>query len=227
MNKYNNILSNKKKFDTRGFYNKNNNVKRILCYNILTGKKCPHLDKCMYSHSLSEQKIDYYRNIAYGIIKNKNTDLSSLDLLEDTKLYENLLQLTKVCSNCIKSTCPGGYNCKYGCIKKEYQICYNDLVYGKCRNLICSSIHLTDRNLVSYNEQKKIENGFNIFIKKDVKLNEKDIDAILLTSEYFRQSKDELEDSDVTDETSSDIQRTIEYLNSDTNNSEDESIFID
>jgi len=210
-------------FFERLISNDNDNIKRILCYNKLIGKPCPYGIKCLYAHSICAQKVDVDRKRAYDIITN-NDDLSELNLIEDTELYNNLQILTKLCSSCIKKCCPGGYNCKYGSISKKYQICYHDLVYGTCSNNSCSLKHLTKRNLIPYNRQK--HDISNIFIKHNLNMENISNDVILLTSDYFKNSNSQI-NIDTSDESSSEVRKTIQFLNSEKNDSENESIFIE
>ena len=131
------------------------NNKKILCYNILNKGLCSYGKKCVYAHSLKEQNINENILNAYTIIKS-NDDLSHINLFKNKKLYNSLLHLTRVCSLCLKGTCPGGYNCKYGTFSKKHQICKNNLIYGCCsESENCNLIHLTDRNLIPYNIMKK------------------------------------------------------------------------
>jgi len=201
--------------------NDNTNVKTIICYKIIEGKRCPYGFNCMYAHSLNAQKVDESRKKAYDIIL-QNNDLSDINLIDNTDLYTNLITLTKLCPNCVKQTCPGGYNCKWGVIKKSYQVCYTDLRYGNCSDMKCKLIHLTKRNLVSFQKQK-IDNS-SIFIKQ--KYTSSEIShAILLTSDYFKDNSKISESSD--EITSDERNQTISFLNSDINDSDSESIFID
>jgi hypothetical protein len=111
----------------------------------------------MYAHSLNEQKIEPIRHKVYTILRNDN-DIKGLDLMNDDRLFNTLIELTKVCSYCLKKKCPGGYNCRNGAINMKYKICYDDLIYGNCMRYNCMSIHLTERGLVPYVVQKdKIE----------------------------------------------------------------------
>jgi len=128
--------------------------KKILCHNMLNKQKCNYGHKCMYAHSLKEQKIDPLRHKIYTLIT-RTSELCHIDLINDNVLYENLLQLTRICSLCNKSQCPGGYNCRNGAISFEYKVCYDDLVYGNCKKRpICQSVHLTDKGLIPYMKQK-------------------------------------------------------------------------
>jgi hypothetical protein len=130
-----------------------NNTKKILCNNIIVGKKCNYGNKCLYAHSLDEQNVLPIREKAYNLLSS-NDNLDDINLIEDGKLYETLCQLTKVCSSCEKQTCSGGKNCRNGAISKAFKICYDDLVYGNCKYTKCNFVHLTDRGLVPYLKQK-------------------------------------------------------------------------
>lgn len=123
------------------------NHKKILCNNILKYEYCNYGFKCLYAHSLDEQNVEPIRKKAYDIIKSpKITD--EMNIKNDTELIKILLSLTKVCEECINRTCPGGYNCKYGVFSKKYQLCYNDLMYGRCVNTSCVLIHLTQKGFI-------------------------------------------------------------------------------
>lgn len=127
---------------------RNDNYKKILCKNIINGNKCIYNDKCLYAHNLEEQNMDSIRKIAYDLIK-KNDDLSYIDLSSNRLLYNNLICLSKVCSQCINGVCTGGYNCKHGACDKKYAICQTDLNKGTC-NGECGYRHLTKKGLVPY-----------------------------------------------------------------------------
>lgn len=139
----------------------NGKDKKILCWNMLNKKKCNYGNKCVFAHNLNEQKIEPLRHKIYSMIKYSN-DLSNINLESDPNLYENLLQLTKVCSSCNRGLCPGGYNCRNGAINFKLRICYDDLVYGNCKRPNCHSIHLTERGLTPYNRKKNDEIFINI-----------------------------------------------------------------
>jgi hypothetical protein len=200
-----------------------NNTKKILCYNIICGKKCNYGNKCLYAHNLNEQNVDSLRETAYNILKNDKQNLSDINLIENNKLYETLCHLTKVCTLCEKKTCSGGYNCRNGAISKEFKICYDDLVYGNCKYTKCNYIHLTERGLVPYLKQKnKIRNEKIMkkgFIRTD-KTNETIINKNLLDYLFMNKKNNDSDDS-YGDENVEDI---INYLNND-NDSSDESIF--
>ncbi|ARF09867.1 hypothetical protein Indivirus_4_39 [Indivirus ILV1] len=129
------------------------NNKKILCFNMLNYGKCNYGNKCDYAHSLSDQKIEPLRYKAYSIIK-ATENLKNIDLIEDKKLYEALLQLTKMCSLCNKNLCPGGYNCRNGAINVKSKICYDDFMFGNCKRTNCLAVHLTKRGFVPYITQR-------------------------------------------------------------------------
>jgi hypothetical protein len=128
--------------------------KKILCKNILSNKQCTYYNKCLYAHSIEDQNVDDIRKLAYDIIKNPNLyDIK--EILENNELKETFLELTKLCNDCSKNICPGGYNCKYGAINKKYVVCYNDIFYhsnGGCRNNLCKYVHIF-KNQMSKKEE--------------------------------------------------------------------------
>jgi hypothetical protein len=148
---------NKLNSESNDFENENENLKKILCHNIIYNGNCKYGNKCMYAHDLENQNINDNRKIVYDIIKGDN-DLSLINLKENKDLYKSLIELTRYCKNCNKNLCIGGYNCKSGSYSIKYCICITDLNYGNCQNQNCSFIHLSKRGLKSYYN--------NIFIKK-------------------------------------------------------------
>lgn len=138
-------------------YSEVNNNKKILCFNMLNYGKCNYGNKCDYAHSLAEQKIEPLRHKAYTIIKCAD-NLKNIDLITDKKLYETLLQLTKMCTLCNKNLCPGGYNCRNGAINMKSKICYDDFTFGNCKRINCLAVHLTKKGLIPYTKQKDATN---------------------------------------------------------------------
>ena len=133
------------------------NVKKILCYNILNTNKCSYGNKCMFAHSLNEQKKDNYKEFIINLIL-VNDNLSNINICADSKLFNELIIFTKECKNCIIKKCNGGYNCKYGTCLPFLKICKTDLITGKCKkdknNISCiDGIHLTEKKLIPYNLQ--------------------------------------------------------------------------
>ena len=135
-----------------------NNFKKLLCYNIINNCKCLYKYKCMFAHSLDEQKKENIRSFIINMILNWN-DLSNINIITNTNLFEELVLFTKECKNCLIKKCPGGYNCKFGTCISELKICYTDLMNGKCKNIlikdnnnfICEcGIHLTEKKLIPY-----------------------------------------------------------------------------
>lgn len=141
------------------------NFKKLLCYNIVNNCKCVYKNKCMFAHTLEEQKKEPIRQYIYNMLYVWE-DLSNININEDKTLLNELIIMTKECKNCINKKCPGGYNCKFGTCLKENKICYNDLYYGKCYNTTIESnqneiilnrcingIHLTEKKLIPYNQR--------------------------------------------------------------------------
>lgn len=209
--------------------NNDYNCKRILCYNVINKKECTYGNKCMYAHSLSEQKIDTMRHKVYTILKNNN-NLKDIDLINDKRLFKTFLELTKLCTSCVKKMCPGGYNCRNGAIHINFRICYDDMIYGYCRRTNCTSIHLTERGLIPYNQQKSkfsfgsqplLDDKKNFNDSKRNKQNFNDITGVLLTEKFmmshFGYSDYDTSESDSSDENVDDI---IKYLNEDSSDEE-------
>jgi hypothetical protein len=135
----------------------NENLKRILCHNMIYNNECKYGDKCLYAHSLNDQNVNDKRKEAYELLMG-NFSLESINLVENDILYKTLLELTRYCKNCNNASCIGGYNCKSGSCDKKYCICANDLNYGDCVNPNCTFIHLSKRGLKPYyNDVKKKE----------------------------------------------------------------------
>jgi len=143
----------------------NNNFKKLLCYNIVNNYRCAYKNKCMFAHSHDEQNKEPRRQVIYNMIYLWN-DLSEINIKTDKLLLDELIIFTKECKNCINKKCPGGYNCKFGVCLKENKICFNDLMYGKCHNILIeknnnnnilykciNGIHLTEKNLIPYNQR--------------------------------------------------------------------------
>lgn len=141
---------------------KTENIKKLLCYNIVNYSKCLYKNKCLFAHSLEDQKKDSIRQYLYDMIYCME-DLSSINIYNDKTLFDELNIYTKECKNCINKKCPGGYNCKFGACSKDIKICYNDLMSGKCFNIVkqenknnliikrcIHGVHLTEKNLIPY-----------------------------------------------------------------------------
>jgi hypothetical protein len=146
-----------------------NNIKKLLCYNIVNNCKCVYKNKCMFAHTLDEQKKENLRQYVYDIIYEKE-DLSDINLLEDKNLLEEIIIFTKECKNCMNKKCPGGYNCKFGVCLRENKICYNDIMNGKCYNITNETIvngikivrcihgiHLTERKIIPYHQRLLVD----------------------------------------------------------------------
>jgi len=202
------------------------NMKKMLCNNILVSGECHYGDKCMYAHTLAEQNMDAIRRKAYDIIFDKE----KISYRPDKELGRVLLQLTKVCDDCIKNKCPGGYNCKYGVFDKKYQVCIDDLRYGICYNTQCNNIHLTNKGLIPLNSTNKNET-LNIIKYADKIKNINIPDGTLLSDDFFIRLGKNNKSKNLNDRIDSDsedsTERIKEYLdhNSDSDKSCNESIF--
>ena len=245
--KYNSYKNNKfhqNKITHKKHYG-DNNKKRILCYNIIgPDKKCNYSNQCKFAHSLSEQKIDPIRHKVYTILDN-NTNLSDINLIDDKKLYNTLMILTKVCNGCIKNKCPGGKNCREGAWDIKYRICYDDIMTGTCRYNNCKNVHLTNRGLKPYKLQKSIyykRDNIDDDIDNNYKKNKKkyninmynkcmgcynkslsSIDGVLLTDKFFlrylsKKHNNNYNYSPDSDTSSEDMEKIIKWLN---NNDDD------
>jgi len=199
-----------------------NNLKKLLCNNYLEYGNCNYGTKCLYSHSLNEQKVEIIRKKIYNILNNyleyNNIDkICATEINENKELQKSLLQLTKICNDCLLGKCPGGYNCKHGAINEKYQICYNDLT-DECLDTTCTLIHLSKFN-ISINNKKNYKNKIN-----------NNIVGKLLTEMFFKQQNND--EMSITSESSdslsdSSFERINNYLNdSPLENLYDESIFI-
>ena len=164
------------------------NFKKLLCYNVVNNCKCVYKNKCMFAHTLDEQIKEPIRIYIHNMLYIWE-DLSEINLNEDKNLFDELLMLTKECKNCVNKKCPGGYNCKFGVCLRENKICYNDLMYGKCYNMLMETnvnnnilykcingIHLSEKKLIPYNQRMlseltNIENNF--LLKHSISFNSK------------------------------------------------------
>ena len=194
------------------------NVKKILCYNILNTNKCSYGNKCMFAHSLSEQKKDYYREFIINIILKEN-DLSNLNNCEDTKLLTELLIFTKECKNCLIKKCNGGYNCKYGTCDTNIKICKNDILNGKCKKEVdkktsscVNGLHLTEKKLIPYNLQLYTYPNTNFLLfNNNNNNNNANIEKMLFNSENIENIKKAIREYDINQENNN--QEKIKKIN--------------
>lgn len=214
------------------------NVKKILCYNILSNNRCSYGNKCMFAHSLEEQKKENYKDFIINFIL-KEKDLSNINICSDTKLLEELLIFTKECKNCLIKKCNGGYNCKYGTCLSNLKICKNDLINGKCKKevdkskLACiNGIHLTEKKFIPYNLQLYTYPNSNYLLCENN--NNINNNRIILNDENMDIIKEIIMKSNINDINTYDnnfeiknkkINKLINYsLNSNSNSSDEESI---
>lgn len=190
------------------------NVKKLLCYNIVNNSRCVYKHKCMFAHTLDEQKKEPYREFIYSMI-NVWQNLSNINIYDDKILLDELIIYTKDCKNCINFKCPGGYNCKFGACTKNVKICYNDLMYGKCYNLLeeeninnnstlrcINGVHLSEKKLIPYYQRIQLDlnsNDFTTFLPNNINNNlnnntknniKNNIISLLLNNETIKIVKD-------------------------------------
>lgn len=182
------------------------NFKKLLCYNIVNNCKCVYKNKCMFAHTLEEQIKEPMRQYIHNMLYEWD-DLSDINLNEEKSLLDELIVLTKECKNCMGKKCPGGYNCKFGVCLRENKICYNDLMYGKCYNMLMETnnnenilckcihgIHLSEKKLIPYNQRMltdltNIETNF--LIRHNVSFNSKNnIISLCLNDNTINMVKD-------------------------------------
>jgi len=224
-----------------------NNFKKLLCYNIVNNCKCVYKNKCMFAHTLEEQIKEPIRIFIHKMLYEWD-DLSEINLNEDKLLFDELTILSKECKNCMNKKCPGGYNCKFGVCLRENKICFNDMMYGKCYNMLMevnengnvlykciNGIHLSEKKLIPYNQRMlsdltNIETNF--LIKHNVSFNSKNnIISLCLNDNTINMIKDiilnKLNKSEIIENLK---QMNNLFINGDRNlndNNEDDNIFDD
>ncbi len=226
----------------------NYNFKKLLCYNIVNNCKCVYKHKCMFAHTLDEQKKEPIRQFIHNMLYEWE-DLSNVNINDDKYLLDELIILTKECKNCINNKCPGGYNCRFGTCLRENKICYNDMMYGKCYNMLMKinndnddnilykcihGIHLTEKKFIPYNQRmlselKNLDSNF--LIKHNINFNSKNnIISIELNDNTIGLIKDiisnKISKTDIINnlkKNNDDIFKNDELLN----NCEDDDIFKD
>ncbi len=186
---------------------KTENIKKLLCYNIVNYSKCLYRNKCLFAHSLEDQKKDSSRQYIYDMIYTIE-DLSNINIYNDKTLFDEINIFTKECKNCISKKCPGGYNCKFGACTKDIKICYNDIMYGKCYNILrqentpnnliikrcIHGVHLTEKNIIPYYLRIPIDfnsGEFTLLKSNNINYNSKNnIISLLLNDETIGLVKD-------------------------------------
>jgi len=181
---------------------KNNNFKKLLCYNIVNNLNCVYKHKCMFAHNIEEQIKEPNREFIHNMLFIMD-DLSNINIKENKEIFDELVILTKECKNCKNKKCPGGYNCKFGSYSEDLIICYNDLINGKCECSLSEQIinnkiikkckfgiHLTEKNLIPYHQRIICEinpSDYNFFIFNNVKYHNKiNIFSIILNDNSIK-----------------------------------------
>lgn len=202
----------------------NTNYKNNNNYSLTNKDKCDYGYKCLYAHSLKEQKVDDIRQYAYNIIMRK-IDVKNMNLRDNEDLYQIFILFNNVCEQCKLNRCQGGYNCKYGVIHEKYLVCMIDLNYNNCKNIKCKKNHLTKIGIKSYYN--------NLLDIKHARLTNKNIFELngnILNQEYIdnknnKNNKNNIDYTDYNDDDDSSIDKYDNYMNSDMSDELSESIF--
>lgn len=123
--------------------------KNMLCKNIISKHTCHYGNKCLYAHSLTEQKISDVRKKAFQLVGGE-LDAAVINIYVERDLYKTLLSMCDMCEKCAEGKCTGGYNCREGVCDKKYLVCRADLNSGTCDTENCTKIHLTKMGLKPY-----------------------------------------------------------------------------
>jgi len=212
--------------------------KRLMCNNILKTTKCCYGDKCVFAHSLKEQRKDPIRKFIYNII-NKKDDVNNIEIIHDKNIIKILYLFTKKCLSCEQNKCPGGYNCNTGVISSQYILCEHDLSHGFCVSSKCNKLHLskkgyvinknyTQLNIDMSDTEKHViydetNNGAEIYNNVGVTLNDLFFYKINCIDQFNAMNAI---DSDSDTESYESREKIKEYLNADESELYDESIFI-
>jgi hypothetical protein len=173
----------------------------------------------LYAHNIDEQNIDPNRKKILNII-NSSDDLSNLDLNSSNNkfLLKDLLVYTRLCDNCKKKRCTGGYNCKFGACMEEHLICYDNLNYDNCKNKNCKLIHLTKRGLKPiYSKIYYTINNINLIDKNDK--NSKSLNKTVFSQNHLLNCINEILDDDNDDNNLKNINKL--FLNENYNDDDD------
>lgn len=170
---------NKKKTKVRKEKHKH---KHMLCKNIISKNTCHYGSKCLYAHSLEEQKMSDIRKKTFQLIRGE-LDATTINIYVERDLYKILLSLCDMCERCEEGKCTGGYNCREGACDSKYVVCRVDLNNGACENKNCKKVHLTKMGLTPYfkyilDSQKDKQSCY-----------DKDSLGTLLTADFFKKLK--------------------------------------
>jgi hypothetical protein len=204
----------------------------MLCRTKINEGSCPYGSSCHYAHRLSDQILTPLRKRIYDIVKGV-IKVSEFNPKTEPELYQNLLQLTRVCEKCQNETCHGGYNCRNGAINIKCSICVDDLKYHNCNKPTCNRIHLSNIGFLATHNYSKIINrpSFDLWKnkpsavlekKESRSLNNNSFDNVQIQGvplrQYVSSSISNASDSDSIDELIIDVEK--EY------DSDKESIFL-
>jgi hypothetical protein len=156
--------------------------KNMLCKNIISKNTCHYGNKCLYAHSLDEQKMSDIRKKAFQLIGGE-IDATTVNIYINRDLYKTLLSMCDMCDKCSTGNCTGGYNCREGVYDKKYVVCRSDLNNGTCDNENCKKKHLSKMGLKPY---------FKYILESQKEKYTKEHDTsigTLLTADFFKNIK--------------------------------------
>jgi hypothetical protein len=156
--------------------------KNMLCKNIISKNTCHYGSKCLYAHSLEEQKTNDVRKKAFQLVGGEIA-AETVNIYADRDLYKTLLSMCDICEKCADGKCTGGYNCREGVYDKIYAVCRSDLNNGTCTNVNCNKKHLTKKGLKPYFK-------YILDLQKEKHAKDNDTPAgTLLTVDFFKNIK--------------------------------------
>lgn len=162
--------------------------KHMLCKSTISGSTCQYGSKCLYAHSLSEQKLDGVRDRALKLIRGE-IDGKTINIFQERDLYKALLTLCEMCSKCKEGRCTGGYNCREGACDKSLVVCSANLNKGHCNNPNCDKVHLTEKGLKPYFDY--------IIESQNMRLASRPSHGTLLTSDFFKKIKESKRENNI------------------------------
>ena len=144
----------RRKYVVKKRVNKSSLGKKLLCESFLKYGCCKFNDQCTYAHGTEYQSIDddKYESLMLIVDDQAITEMNNNnDHDKVQEIYQSLLRLTNICTDCVDGSCIGGYNCRFGASEKDIKICKQDYLSGNCEN-----------NLLTYTFSEKIADKMGI-----------------------------------------------------------------
>lgn len=195
--------------NTNEQYTTAKNDKTLLCKSLIEGRECCYGNKCAFAHSLEEQIKFKYREEVYNIIFSvlENKPLKGITIETNNEKFYALVELTEVCQMCLEKRCIGGFNCRSGVCKQQYQVCYDDLMTGNCSFTGCPKVHL-------------VRNGLQII--KHVKQPSQEYKQFKLTTQHPQQPQQEPNEKNIVPQMFFRIHKSVDPPTTQTPNSDAE-----